>query len=220
MVLGLVVAAAISGGITNRIHYYNPAMLFGTAVMAVGGGLLSTLSTDSGSDKWIGYQFVFGFGLGSCMQGANLAVQAVLPADDVAAGVALMFFLQQLGGAVGTSAGQVVYANTLVAGIKGVGLPDLGAAGEVVHAGAVDLILYIEAKYPEALAAVLAAYNYAVTRTFLCVMAFSLASLVSVFFMEWINLKDAEERNKREKMAKREAQKSEKTAGGEGAPES
>lgn len=226
IVLALVVASIISGGVTGRIHYFNPAMIIGPCIMAVGGGLFYTFTPETGSDKWIGYQVVFGFGLGCCMQGANLAVQAVLPADDVSQGVALMFFLQQLGGAVGTSVGQVIYANGLVSGFAGIGIPDVGgSAGEIIHAGAVELIAYVEAHFPQFLAAVIDVYNRALTRTLLSVMAFSLASLVSVFFLEWINLKEAEERGKREKMEEKErlrreaALKEETLAGEQKAPD-
>ena len=35
-------------------------MIIGTAICAIGGGLLTTLQIDTGMPKWIGYQILYG----------------------------------------------------------------------------------------------------------------------------------------------------------------
>ena len=55
-------------------------------------GLLTTLQVHTGTSKWIGYQVVYGFGMGMCFQAPNLAAQTVLPTKGVPIGIVLMFF--------------------------------------------------------------------------------------------------------------------------------
>ncbi len=42
-------------------------MFLGAAFLSIGGGVLSTLHTDSGSPQWIGYQVILGAGCGMAM---------------------------------------------------------------------------------------------------------------------------------------------------------
>lgn len=65
--------------------------------MSVGAGLLTTLQVDTGEGKWIGYQVLYGIGLGLCFQVPNLAAQTVLPKNDVTIGLSLMLFESALG---------------------------------------------------------------------------------------------------------------------------
>lgn len=92
MVMPIVVASIITGQLVSRIGYYTPFMIFGVCLTAVGAGLLTTLEIDTSEGKWIGFQIVYGFGLGSCSQAPNMAAQTVLPREDVAIGASLMFF--------------------------------------------------------------------------------------------------------------------------------
>ena len=78
MMLAMVVGS-IGGGITNsKVGYYTPLAIIGSCIMAVGAGLLTTFQVDSGAGKWIGYQVVYGLGLGLCFQVPNLEAQPVL----------------------------------------------------------------------------------------------------------------------------------------------
>ena len=82
--------------------------------MPVGAGFLTTLEVGTGSGKWIGYQILYGFGMGLCFQTPNLAVQTVLPTKDVPIGLALTIFSQLLGAAVFVSVGENVLDTQLV----------------------------------------------------------------------------------------------------------
>jgi hypothetical protein len=83
LVLSLVVMSIISAAITERIGYYVPAMLLSCLMCAVGAGLLSTLKPRSNHSYWIGYQVLYGLGIGCGFQQSNLSVQTVLPRKDV-----------------------------------------------------------------------------------------------------------------------------------------
>jgi hypothetical protein len=67
---------SIFGGITTqKIGHYTPYAIAGSCIMSVGAGLLTTLQVDTGEGKWIGYQIIYGFGMGLCFQAPNLAAQ-------------------------------------------------------------------------------------------------------------------------------------------------
>jgi hypothetical protein len=75
-------------------------MVTAAVFMSIGAGLITTFLPNTGHAMWIGYQVIYGFGLGSAMQAPSLAAQAVLPKEDISTGVSLVFFTQQLGGAI------------------------------------------------------------------------------------------------------------------------
>lgn len=79
LILALVVASIAAGGLVQRIGYYTPFMIANSCIMSIGAGLIATFTPAIGHPKWIGYQTIFGFGLGLGMQQANLAAQPVLP---------------------------------------------------------------------------------------------------------------------------------------------
>jgi hypothetical protein len=97
LVLSLSLSSILSGIFTNRVGYYVPAMLLSPVMAGIGAGILTTLKPDSGHAEWIGYQVVFGFGLGMALQIAGLTAQAVLKREDVPIGyVTLFIFLVDL----------------------------------------------------------------------------------------------------------------------------
>lgn len=105
LVLSLVIMSIMAAIFTQKIGYYVPAMLLSPIVCSIGAGLLSTLSPSSNHSYWIGYQVLYGLGIGCGFQTSNLAAQNVLPRVDVPLGMALMFFMQQLGGSIFLSIG-------------------------------------------------------------------------------------------------------------------
>lgn len=183
LVLSLVVASIVAGGVTAKIGYYVPALLFSGAVTAVGDGLLSTFTASAPSSRWIAYQFLTGFGVGSGLQSSGLAVQTVLPREHVAVGMSISFFAQQLGGAVSVAVGQAVLSNVLVSRLRGV--PGLDPAA-IVRSGATDLAAVVPARD---MPLVVEAYNDACTKIFLAALGFALAALVSALGVEWKSVK-------------------------------
>lgn len=181
--LSLVVSSVISGVITQKMGYYVPSMLVSPAIMTIGEGLLSTLHQYSPSSHWAAYQFLAGFGLGFGMQTAGLAVQTVLPKEDVSTGVAINFFVQQLGGAVFTSVGQTILTNMLVSQLSRV--PGLSPK-LIVSEGATNLIKLVQ---PEDVHLVITAYNDACRIIFLSSMGLAFAALFCALGMEWKSMK-------------------------------
>ncbi|KAJ0115293.1 hypothetical protein J7T55_012569 [Diaporthe amygdali] len=183
LVLSLVASSLLNGVGTAKIGYYVPSMLLAPSVMAIGEGLLSTLTRNAPQSHWVGYQFLSGFGLGMGMQTGGLAVQTVLPMADVSMGIACIFFAQQLGGAIFTTVGQTILSNLLVSELAGV--PGIDPA-QIVASGATELADIVPA---EELNVVLDAYNYSLTRIFLAAMGLAFAALLSAACMEWKSIK-------------------------------
>ena len=183
LVLSLVVASIANGIVTQKIGYYAPSMILSPCVTAIGYGLLTTFTPDTGSPRWIGYQFITGFGIGLGMQSTGLAMQATLPREDISTGVAITFFAQQLGGAVFVTVGQTILSTLLVKQLRDV--PGLDAA-RIVRTGATELHKAVPAQF---VGTVINAYNFAVTRIFYCALALALAQLVAASFIEWRSIK-------------------------------
>jgi len=183
LVLSLVVSSIIAGIVTQKIGYYVPSMLIAPAIMSIGEGLMTTFNPDTPSSQWIAYQFLAGFGLGFGMQTSGLAIQTVLPREEVSAGIAINFFVQQLGGAIFTSVGQTILSNLL--GSKLAGVPGLGGK-IIVSEGATSLVHLVP---PEYVSVVIDAYNYSCQRVFMCSLGLAFAALLCAFGMEWRSIK-------------------------------
>ncbi|OAA68416.1 major facilitator superfamily transporter aflatoxin efflux [Niveomyces insectorum RCEF 264] len=183
LVLSLVVSSIMSGIFTQKIGYYVPSMILAPCIMSIGEGLMSTFTPNTGSSHWIAFQFLAGFGLGFGMQIGNLAAQTVLKPEDISTGVAIMFFVQQLGGAVFTTVGQAILSNLLVSQLRRI--PGIRPE-EIVNNGATELARIVPPQY---LPLVIKSYNYACTRIFLTAMGMSFCALITSFFMEWRSIK-------------------------------
>ena len=152
--------------------------------MPIGAGLISTFHVNTSRGIWIGYQVLFGVGLGIGQQHGSLAAQTVLAKKDVPTGISLMFLCQMLGGAIFVSVGENVLNSHLVSGLLRL-VPDLDA-DTIVNTGATDIRYVVPA---HDLHKVLSIYNSALRNTFYVSVA--TASLVSIgaVSVEWRSVK-------------------------------
>ncbi|AEO65517.1 uncharacterized protein THITE_119631 [Thermothielavioides terrestris NRRL 8126] len=185
MVIPLVVASIVTGILVSRIGYYTPFMIFGVCLTAVGAGLFTTFdATATSKGKWIGYQILYGFGIGTSAQAPNMAAQTVLPRVDVAIGASVMFFGQQLFGSVFTTVGQNVLdnqlANRLASIVPGIN-PKL-----IQGSGATELLQHIP---PSSYAAALVAYNDSLRVCFRVALIMACLSIPCALAMEWRSVK-------------------------------
>nr|POF07159.1 efflux pump aflt [Quercus suber] len=184
MVLAMVVAAIGGGQLTGRIGYYTPLMYASAVLMPIGAGLVTTFTATTNHSAWIGYQVLFGFGLGLGMQQGNVAAQTVLSKRDVPMGVSLIFFSQTLGGAIFVSVGQNVWTSSLVQGLVEL-VPGLDPQ-QIVNAGATNLKMIV----PQAdLAQVLLVYNSALRECFVVATCVACLACLGALAMEWKSVK-------------------------------
>ncbi|KAK5045299.1 hypothetical protein LTR84_009405 [Exophiala bonariae] len=192
VILSLVVANMIGGIVVSRIGYYAPFMIASSILISVGSGLITTFTTTTNHPKWIGYQVIFGLGIGLGMQQPGVAAQTVLTKKDVPTGIALMMFFRNLGGALFISISQNVLQNDLIKGLKHIRGLDTNT---ILESGATGLRKVVDA---QDLQQVLVAYNGALTKVFYCAVAVSCASIVGALTMEWRSVKKAREQQRKE----------------------
>ena len=181
--LSMVVMGILGAMFTESVGYYVPAMLLSPCLCAVGAGMLSTLTPSADSSHWIGYQVIYGIGIGCGFQTSNLAPQNVLPRADVPLGMALMFFMQQLGGSVFLSVAQNIFSSRLVdsiSGIAGLNTEAIVNAGATAYRSMVPL---------DDLNTVINAYSYALTRVFILTAALSACMILGAGVVEWKSIK-------------------------------
>lgn len=184
VILSLVIFSLISGGLVTALGYYAPFLLGGSVFASIGAGLMTLFTPDIGSDKWIGYQIIFGIGVGLGMQQTLIAVQTVLPKQDVPIGTAIVMFSQTLGGALFISIAQNVFTNRLLTNLQDV-VPNLNPQ-TVLNSGATNLATDIPAEY---LGGVRVAYNDTLTTTFYVSVAAAALSIFGSAFVEWKSVK-------------------------------
>ena len=182
LVMSLVIASILAGAITAKTGYYVGQLIACSIIMSIGAGLLTTLKVNTGHSMWIGYQVLYGFGLGLGMQQAGMAAQTCLDKKDVMTGVPLMFFFQGLGGSIFISIGQTVFSHSLVSNLSKVAHLD---PSMIIKTGATDLRNLVPAQY---LSAVLVAYNAALSDTLKVGLACAVATIIAGLTMEWKNL--------------------------------
>jgi MFS family permease len=184
LVVSLVFGSTMSGQLVGRLGYYTPFTIASSCLMPIGAGLISTFKVDTSTGTWIGYQIILGFGIGLGLQHGPIAVQTVLEPKDVPTEISLVFFCQQLGGAIFVSVGQNVFNTKLISGLTSIS-KDLDPY-MIFNTGATALRNIVPAgDLPE----VLVRYNEALKWVFIvAVIMASLSALVS-FTLEWRSVK-------------------------------
>ncbi|KAF7367349.1 Major facilitator superfamily transporter [Mycena sanguinolenta] len=184
LILPMVIAMILSGVLITQFGYYTPFILLSTVMSTVGAGLISTFKTNTGHSHWMGYQALYGLGLGIGMQTPLIAVQTVLDLKDVPTGTAINIFLQSLGGSLFISVAQSVFQNKLiselVARVPGIS-PEL-----ILTAGATNLKNAVDPQY---LSAVLEVYNDALVIAFRVATAMAGISIIGALAVEWKSVK-------------------------------
>lgn len=186
--LAAVLASFASGAIVNGTGHYLTYMLVGPAVGAIGAGLLFTIDENTPSARLIGYQIIFGVGLGVAFQLPVMAIQAeyAKKPELIPQASSLLTFFQLLGGVIGIAIAGTIFNNQLV--------KELGAyAGQIPPdiLKAVKQSVTVIFQLPQELQApVVHAYVKALDYVFIfCVPVAVLASVFSVLVKNW-NMKE------------------------------
>ena len=170
-----------AGILVTKTGYFAPPAIVGCAISVAGCALLSTLQVNTASPKWIGYEIFTSVGLGIAIQQGFIAVQTVLPLEQLPIGTALVTSFQSLGGAVFVSVGNSVVQNELVRAIDASPIPGVDIRA-VVLAGATQFRSFV----PEAaLPALLEAYNHALQRVLIAAIATSGFAFFAALGLEW-----------------------------------
>jgi MFS transporter, DHA2 family, glioxin efflux transporter len=80
----------VSGVIIGEVGIFNPFLIIGAILTAVGCGMLTTLEVNSGSAEWIGYQILTGIGEGLCLNVPIIVTQRIADPKDVPVATAVV----------------------------------------------------------------------------------------------------------------------------------
>lgn len=185
MILANVFGIIVSGGLVTKFGYYTPFFLASSVVMSIGAGLLTLFTVETSQPKWVGFQFIYGLGVGFGFQQGTVAAQAVLPISEVPIGTALVLFVQMLGGALFVSVAQNIFSNNLVKNLLALDIPGLNPQ-VIVQAGATSIRHLVD---PSRLPEVLVAYNDALVKTFQIALIMSCLSILGAVGIEWKSMK-------------------------------
>lgn len=142
----------------------------------------------------LGFQIVFGGGAGIGLELPNIAVQTVLPEEDVSIGTSLVVFARSLGGAIFVSVGQNIFSNHIVSGMLA-RVPELDPS-IVLECGATDLqqtISQATSGQANVVACVLEIYNDAIVQTFVVALVLACVSIIGALGVEWRTVKSSPE---------------------------
>lgn len=186
--LALVVGSIIAGGLVQRIGIPAPFMIASAIISSVGAGCVSTWPVDVHRSMWIGYQVLFGIGVGIGMQQPSVTAQIVLPREDQAIGVALMSFGQNLGGAVFVSVAENVFTDKLVKSLQAV--PGFSLTRQaIVEMGAIKIKNFVAREW---LSLVMEGYRLAIRNAFLVGTGLAACSMTGALLVEWRSIKDSD----------------------------
>jgi MFS family permease len=111
-------AGLLAGFLTTATGKYIYWHWIGWALMSIGAGLFTLLDAQSSTGHWVGFQIVFGFGIGVIFTTQLPAILASLEESDVAIASATWIFIRNLGSIWGTAIPSAVFntrANELAA---------------------------------------------------------------------------------------------------------
>ncbi|KAJ6445403.1 major facilitator superfamily transporter [Purpureocillium lavendulum] len=190
LLLSQSLSSIIAGVLVSKVvGYAPPFMIAASVIMSIGTGLLTTLKITSGHAEWIGYQVIFGFGLGFGMQQSSNAVQAILSKEDFNSAISLFFFGMQLGGSVCVCIGQNVLNQKLIGSLKDARIPGLDPYA-VLHTGATQLGRLVSSEAD--LQKLQLAYNKSLTSVFYVAVAVAALSIFGGLFVEWKSIKGSD----------------------------
>jgi EmrB/QacA subfamily drug resistance transporter len=117
LMVGLLVASVVSGRRITTTGRYKRFPIAGTAITAVGLGLLSTLGADTPYWRTSLFMLTLGLGIGLVMQVIVLAMQNSVNPSDMGVATSSATFFRSLGGTFGTALFGTVLANRLASGL-------------------------------------------------------------------------------------------------------
>lgn len=103
MMLGLLLASAVTGILISKTGNSKILVFVAFTLMAVGTGLLSTMSTDTSYFKMVFYMIILGFGIGINMPIANTNIQNAVPQRQIGTATSTVQFFRNIGGTIGSA---------------------------------------------------------------------------------------------------------------------
>ncbi|MFC9327421.1 DHA2 family efflux MFS transporter permease subunit [Kitasatospora sp. NPDC057015] len=186
MVAGLLGMSMLSGVVVSRTGRYRIFPILGTAVMALGLFLMSTMGPSTG--VWLEslYMFVLGLGIGLAMQVLTIAVQNTVPYHELGTATSGVTFFRTLGSSFGTAVFGTLFTNQL-----GPNLEAAFAQSPGVPPAAVQSPQALRELPPEQAAPFITAYADTINYVFQWVVPVALVGFVVAWFLKEVPLRDS-----------------------------
>ncbi|OBT58409.1 hypothetical protein VE04_00770 [Pseudogymnoascus sp. 24MN13] len=183
MILSTVMGSLFSGFLVAKLGYYTPFFILSSIITTIGAGLFTTFTPSTGHAKWIGYQVLYGIGLGFGVQQPMNVVQTVLDRSDIATGTAVVTFMRFLGPAIFLPVAQNIFLSRLIS--KLANIPGISAK-TVLDGGATDIKSLATGDNLERL---ISDYNDSIVSVFYIVVATCSVTIFGSVLVEWRSLK-------------------------------
>jgi hypothetical protein len=182
-----------------------PWAVFSGAMVAIGNGLVSTLTQHTSTAKWIGYLILLGAGRGSGMQMASayplppwihltriqslVATQSALPAHLIPVSLAFIIFIQNLAGAIFLVVANTIFTQSLIKklALYAPSVPPQAALAAGSSADAVRKL--VDPDKPWEIDGVLNAYSESLKNIWLMLVAFASLAFICAFGMGWVDVR-------------------------------
>ncbi|KAF1953775.1 MFS general substrate transporter [Byssothecium circinans] len=183
-VISDVLTSIVGGGVVMTVGWYNPFYIFGVGILAIGSGLLSTLTPTTSAGKWIGYQILTGCGYSFMVTMPHIALQATLPPDLIPIASTTLLFAMTASCSIFLAGGHAIFQSALTRNLRRVVSPE--EAARLIAVGAADV--HGEAQ-PADRDAVIDVYNTAVTNVFYLAAGSAAVAFILVCGIKWKNIK-------------------------------
>ena len=178
----MLVVSIVTGRLVSKTGRYKGYVTSGTAIVALGLFLLSTVTIDTPTWLFCVYLGVMGAGLGMSMQFWTLIVQNAFPVSVVGTATAANNFFRQVGATVGASLVGGLFTSRLTSLISE-RMPQQALQSSGGHASS-SLTPELVASLPEPVHGIIVnAYNDALIPLFLYLVPLALVSTLLLFFI-------------------------------------
>ncbi|KAI1381880.1 MFS multidrug transporter [Hypoxylon crocopeplum] len=187
-ILGQLVSSAMSGILVSKTGYCLPLVLLSGIMVAIAGGILSLLDSNTPTAQWVGYQILLGFGRGIGIQMPMIAVQAALDPDMMPIGMSLIIFSQTFGASIFLTVANVVFNDQLKSAISH--LAPKVSTDDITGAGATVFRAFVPEEY---IPLVLEAYTGALNSVFYLSSALAVMYFCFSWGMGWTDIREEDE---------------------------
>ncbi|KAK2593448.1 hypothetical protein QQS21_008865 [Conoideocrella luteorostrata] len=187
-VLTQILGTVTAGGLSLKIHYYNPWLFVGPIFMCTAAVLYSQFSTfNTPSSHWIGFQVIQRLGVGMAQQMPSLTIQLAVKnqLDLLPVGVSLNIFAQYLGSTLTQVLGGVVFRAVLDQELSQRAHLNVSQIALLSRSGTANIHKVVSQSFPTLLAPILESYNKAVTSTFFISAAAAAMGFFLAFGVGW-----------------------------------
>lgn len=191
MMGALLITSVVTGALVSKYGRYKWMPIAGSLIVAIGMGLLGTLTPDTPLWLFCTYIAIMGMGLGTSMQILVLIVQNSFPNSQVGTATASNNYFRQIGASLGSAVVGSLFATRLTDLLM-----DRLPAGSSAVGGINSLTPGAVKDLPDPLREVIdLAYNDALTPLFLYMVPLALAAFVLLLFVKEVPLATTIERD-------------------------